>query len=51
MGTALRLNMKQMLLVLFFLLILLVTAVIVIHAATPNLFHTLALRPEIIHRH
>jgi hypothetical protein len=47
MGTGLRINMKQLLFVLFVLLTLLVTAAIVIHAATPNLFHALALRPEI----
>ena len=51
MGTGLRLNMKQMLFVLFVLLTLLVTAVIVIHAATPHLFHALAFRPQIINRH
>ncbi len=47
MGTGLRVNVKQMLFVLFVLLTLLVTAVIVIHAATPHLFHTLAFRPNV----
>lgn len=51
MGTGLSVNLKQMLFVLFILLILLVTAVIVIHAVTPNLFHTLALRPNVFNRH
>ena len=51
MGIALRLNMKQILLVLFFLLILFVTAMIVIHAATPNVFHVIAFSPKVIHRH
>jgi hypothetical protein len=51
MITGLRVNMKQMLFVLFVLLLLLVTTVIVIHAATPNLFHALALRPDVINRH
>ena len=45
MGTGLRLNMKQILFVLFVLLSLLITAVIVIHAATPNLFHCDCVKP------
>jgi len=52
MGTALRLNKKQMLFLLFVLLSLLVTTVIVLHAATPHLFHALVLSPNVIsHRH
>ena len=51
MGTGLRLNMKQMLFVLFVLLVLFVTAVIVIHAATPNLFHSIALTPKFFNHH
>jgi len=51
MGTGLRLNVRQLLFVLFVLLTLLVTAVIVFHAATPNLFHVLTLRPDVISRH
>jgi hypothetical protein len=51
MGTSLRLNMNLLLFVLFLLLALLVIAVVVIHAATPNLFHTIALKPNVIYRH
>jgi hypothetical protein len=51
MITGLRINMKQMLFVLFVLLLLLVTAVIVIHTATPNLFHSIAFRPDVFNRH
>jgi len=51
MGIGLRLNMKQLLFVLFILLSLAVIAVIVLHAATPQLFHAIALRPEFISRH
>jgi hypothetical protein len=50
MGTGLGLNKKQLLLFLLVLLSLLVTTAIVLHAATPHLFHVVALRPEIIHR-
>jgi hypothetical protein len=54
MGTALRLNKKQILfllfVLLFVLLFLLVTTVIVMHAATPNVFHMLALRPDVFNR-
>jgi len=50
MGTALRLNKKQILFLLFVLLCLLVTTVIVMHAATPNVFHMLALRPDVFNR-
>jgi hypothetical protein len=49
MGIGLRLNRKQMLFLLLVLLSLLVTTIIVIHAATPNLFHEVAYRPEFIH--
>ena len=51
MGTTLRLNKKQMLFLLLVLLSLLVTTIILVHTATPNLFHALALRPDVIHRH
>ena len=51
MGTALRLNMKQLLFALFVLLSLLITAVIVIHAVTPNLFHAIAYAPKFFNRH
>ena len=50
MGTALRMNKKQILFLLLVLLTLLVTALIVIHAATPNLFHAIAYSPKIINR-
>jgi hypothetical protein len=50
MGTALRLNKKQILFLLFVLLFLLVTTVIVMHAATSNVFHLLALRPDVFNR-
>ena len=50
MGTALRLNKKQLLFLLFVLLFLLVTTVIVMHAATPNVSHMLALRPDVFNR-
>jgi hypothetical protein len=51
MGIALRVNKKQLLFVLFVLLSLLITAVIVLHAATPNLFHTIAYAPKFLNRH
>jgi len=51
MGIGLRLNMKQLLFVLFILLSLAVIAVIVLHAATPQLFHELAMRPNVFNRH
>ena len=47
MGTRLGLNMKQLLFVLIVVLTLLITTVIVIHAASPHLFHELALRPNV----
>ena len=50
MGTGLRLNKKQMLLFLLVLLSLLVTTVIVLHAVTPNLFHSIAYTPDVISR-
>ncbi len=46
MGTALRMNKKQFLFLLIVLLSLLVTTLIVLHAATPNLFHALAVTPN-----
>ena len=54
MGTALRMNKKQilfLLIVLLSLLALLVTTLIVLHTATPNLFHTLADTPDVIGHH
>jgi hypothetical protein len=51
MGIVLRLNLLQVLFVLFVLLFLLVTAVIVLHAATPNLIHTIAYAPKFFNRH
>jgi hypothetical protein len=51
MGTGLRLNMKMVLFVLCILLFLLFTAVIILHAATPNIFHTVALTPKFFNRH
>jgi hypothetical protein len=51
MGTALRMNKKQLLFLLLILLSLLVTTLIVLHAATPNLFHVIAYTPKFIHRH
>jgi hypothetical protein len=51
MGIGLHVNKKQMLFFLFVILFLLVTAVFLLHAATPSLFHEVAFRPEIIHRH
>jgi hypothetical protein len=51
MGTVLRLNKKQMLFLLLVILSLLITTVMVLHAATPNMFHEVSFRPEIIYRH
>jgi hypothetical protein len=51
MGIALRLSKKQLLLIVIVMLSLIVTAVIVLHAAAPNLFHAIALRPDIIIGH
>ncbi len=51
MGTALRMNKKQILFLLIVLLSLLVTTLIVLHAATPNLFHALAYTPKVINHH
>ncbi len=51
MGTALRLNKKQILFLLFVLLALLVIAVMALHAATPHLFHSVAFAPKFFYRH
>ena len=48
MGTALRMNKKQILFFLLVLLSLLVTTLIVLHAAAPNLFHAIAYTPDVI---
>jgi hypothetical protein len=48
MGIALRLSKQQLLLLVIVLLSLIVTAVIVLHAVAPNLFHAIALRPDVI---
>ncbi len=50
MGIALRLSKQQLLLLVIVLLSLIVTAVIVLHAAAPNLFHVVALRPDVLSR-
>jgi hypothetical protein len=51
MGTALRMNKKQILFLLLVLLSLLVITIIVLHAATPNLFHAIAYSPKVISHH
>jgi hypothetical protein len=51
MGTALRMNKKQILFLLLVILSLLIATLIVLHAATPNLFHAIAYSPKIINRH
>ncbi len=51
MSTALRMNKKQILFLLLVLLSLLVITLIVLHAATPNLFHAIAYSPKVINRH
>jgi hypothetical protein len=48
MGTALRMNKKQILFLLLAILSLLIATLIVLHAATPNLFHAIAYGPKII---
>ena len=48
MGTALRMNKKQILFLLLVILSLLIATLIVLHAATPNLFHAIAYSPKII---
>jgi uncharacterized protein involved in outer membrane biogenesis len=50
MGTAIRMNKKQILFLLLVLLSLLVTTLIVLHTVTPNLFHAIAYSPKIINR-
>ena len=51
MGTALRMNKKQILFLLLVILSLLIATLIVLHAATPNLFHAIAYSPKVISRH
>ena len=51
MGIALRLSKKQLLLIVIVMLSLIVTAVIVLHAAAPNLFHSIAFLPDVWSRH
>ena len=51
MGIALRLSKQQLLLLVIVLLSLIVTAVIVLHAAAPGLFHSIAFLPDFISRH
>ena len=51
MGTALRMNKKQILFLLLAILSLLIATLIVLHAATPNLFHAIAYSPKVINRH
>ena len=51
MGTALRMNKKQILFLLLVILSLLIATLIVLHAATPNLFHAIAYSPKVINRH
>jgi hypothetical protein len=48
MGTALSMNKKQILFLLLVILFLLIATLIVLHAATPNLFHTIAYSPKVI---
>jgi uncharacterized membrane-anchored protein len=47
MGTALRMNKKQILFLMLVILSLLVTTLIVLHAVTPNPFHAIT----VIYRH
>ena len=51
MGIALRTGKMQILILVLVLLSLIIATLIVLHAATPNLFHAIAYSPKVINRH
>ena len=51
MGIALRMSKTQILILVLVLVSLIIATLIVLHAATPNLFHAIAYSPKIINRH
>ena len=51
MGIALRMSKTQILILVLVLLSLIIATLIVLHAATPNLFHAIAYTPKILNRH
>ncbi len=48
MNLAIRMNKRQLLLLVLIIVSLLVTTLIVLHAAMPSLWHTIAVSPDII---
>ena len=48
MNLAIRMNKRQLLLLVLIIVSLLVTTLIVIHAAMPDLWHVVAVRPNVI---
>ncbi len=51
MGIALRMSKTQILILVLVLVSLIIATLIVLHAATPNLFHAIAYTPKILNRH